>query len=101
MHWLNLVPQARLSSTSAVNSSSGPRYSLIHLCRFTSFTLEEPYGHGPSLRDKNQRSIVQVDRSQLDLFEEASMVTTPATAIKTEIRELIDLQIHVSASLRP
>ena len=38
------------------------------------------------------------DRIQLDLFEEASVMTSPATAIKTEIREIIYLQIQVSAS---
>jgi len=35
------------------------------------------------------------------LFEKASMMTTPATAIKTEIRELIDLQIQVFGQPTP
>jgi len=38
------------------------------------------------------------------LFDEASVMTSPATAIKTEIRQLIDLQIQVfgqPASLTP
>ena len=41
------------------------------------------------------------DRHRLDLFEEASVMTSPATAIKTEIRELIDLQIQVFGQPAP
>ena len=41
------------------------------------------------------------DRSQLDLFEEACVMTTPAAAIKSEIRELIDLQIQVFGQPAP
>jgi hypothetical protein len=35
------------------------------------------------------------------LFEEASVMTSPDTAIKTEIRELIDLQIQVFGQPTP
>ena len=45
--------------------------------------------------ENQSRPGVDSDRSQLDLSEEASVMTSPAIAIKTEIRELIDLQIQV------
>ena len=40
-------------------------------------------------------------RPKLDLFEEANVMTSPAAAIKTEIRELIDLQIQVFGQPAP
>jgi hypothetical protein len=39
--------------------------------------------------------------SELDLFKEASVMISRATAIKREIRELIDLQIQVFRQLAP
>ena len=44
---------------------------------------------------------IDSDRPKLDLFEEASVMTSPAAAIKTEIRELIDLQIQVFGQPAP
>jgi len=44
---------------------------------------------------------IDSDRSNLDLFEEASVMTSPAAAIKTEIRELIDIQIQVFGQPTP
>ena len=50
----------------------------------------------PQKSHENQSRVgVDSDRPQLNLVEEASVMTSPATAIKTEIRELIDLQIQV------
>jgi hypothetical protein len=50
----------------------------------------------PQKWHENQSRVgVDSDRPQLDLVEEASVMTSPATAIKTEIRELINLQIQV------
>jgi hypothetical protein len=45
--------------------------------------------------ENQSRPNVDSDRPQLDLSEEASVMTSPATAIKSEIHELIDLQIQV------
>jgi hypothetical protein len=50
---------------------------------------------------KPQQTRCRSDRPQLDLFEEAGVMTTPATAIKTEISQLIDLQIQVFGQPAP
>ena len=41
------------------------------------------------------------DRRELDSLDEASVMTSPATAIRTEIQELIDLQIRVFRQRAP
>ena len=41
------------------------------------------------------------DRPELDSFKEASVMISPATAIRTEIQELIDLQIEVFGKRAP
>src|SRR5215469_743830 len=46
-------------------------------------------------------ALVQENRIQLNLLAEGSMMTTPAIAIKTEIHELIDLQIQVFGQPTP
>src|SRR5215469_14747653 len=51
-------------------------------------------------RRKSKQIKCPPDRPELDSFEEASVMTSPATAIRTEIQELIDLQIRVFGQRR-
>jgi len=52
-------------------------------------------------RRKSKQIKCPPDRPELDSFEEASVMTSPATAIRTEIQELIDLQIRVFGQRAP
>jgi hypothetical protein len=52
-------------------------------------------------RRESKQTECPPDRPELDSFEEASVMTSPATAIRTEIQELIDLQIRVFGQREP
>jgi len=52
-------------------------------------------------RRKSKQTKCPPDRPELDSSEEASAMTSPATAIRTEIQELIDLQIRVFSQGAP
>jgi len=50
---------------------------------------------------KPEQTSRRPDRPQVDSFEEAIVMTSPATAIKNEIQKLIDLQIQVFGHRAP